>query len=78
MGNFSINHYARFEAQPAQLKLRYILDFAEIPTADQMAKLDQNGDGQVSAREENRLPSNGSADLSERPQAPNWRAKKPF
>ena len=51
MGNFSINHYSRFEAQPSALGLRYILDFAEIPTADRMTDLDQNGDGQVSASE---------------------------
>ncbi len=51
MGNFSINHYARFTAQDGDLKLRYILDFAEIPAADQMAKLDANGDNVVSATE---------------------------
>ena len=51
MGNFSINHYARFEAQKSELKLRYVLDFAEIPAADQMAKLDTNVDNVVSASE---------------------------
>ena len=51
MGNFSINHYARFEAQSGALKLRYILDFAEIPTSDQMARLDANGNSQISATE---------------------------
>ena len=51
MGNFSINHYARFVADQGELKLRYALDFAEIPTTDQMAKLDTNGDNTVSAAE---------------------------
>ena len=55
MGNFSINHYARFTAQTTaqahELKLRYVLDFAEIPAADQMATLDANGDNAVSATE---------------------------
>ena len=51
MGNFSINHYARFTAQSGELRLRYILDFAEIPAAEQMAKLDSNGDNSVSATE---------------------------
>ena len=51
MGNFSINHYARFQAQTGELKLRYLLDFAEIPAVDQMAKLDTNGDGAISATE---------------------------
>ncbi|RYX80300.1 hypothetical protein EON83_29225 [bacterium] len=51
MGNFSINHYARFEAQQGGLALRYILDFAEIPAAERMTALDQNNDGKVSATE---------------------------
>ncbi len=51
MGNFSINHYARFEARAGELALRYILDFAEIPTADQMTRLDRDGDGKVTDRE---------------------------
>ena len=51
MGNFSINHYARFEAEKGELKLRYALDFAEIPTTDQMARLDPNGDNKISAAE---------------------------
>ncbi|BCM89323.1 nickel/cobalt efflux system RcnA [Abditibacteriota bacterium] len=51
MGNFSINHYARFEAKLNALALRYILDFAEIPTAERMTGLDSNGDGKVSASE---------------------------
>lgn len=49
MGNFSINHYARFEANSGELKLRYVLDFAEIPTADQMALLDPDGDGKINS-----------------------------
>jgi len=51
MGNFSINHYARFSARGSELNLRYILDFAEIPTADRMTALDKNADGKVSASE---------------------------
>ena len=51
MGNFSINHYARFQAQSGTLRLRYVLDFAEIPAADEMARLDTNGDNSVSAVE---------------------------
>ena len=51
MGNFSINHYARFTAQSGDLLLRYILDFAEIPAADQMAKLDTDGNNTISAAE---------------------------
>lgn len=32
MGNFSISHYARLEAQPTAIDLTYALDLAEIPT----------------------------------------------
>ncbi len=58
MGNFSINHFARFEAKPNELVLRYVLDFAELPTADQMAALDLNSDGKVSAREKSAFLQN--------------------
>ena len=32
MGNFSVNHYARMEPAPGGLRIRYVLDLAEIPT----------------------------------------------
>ena len=51
MGNFSINHFARFEAKSNELALRYILDFAEIPSVDRMAALDSNSDGKISSSE---------------------------
>lgn len=51
MGNFSINHYARFVAKSDHLSLRTILDFAEIPTAERMPQLDPNGDQLISAAE---------------------------
>ncbi len=51
MGNFSINHYARFRAKPGGLDLRTILDFAEIPTVDRLAQLDPDGDGKIGAAE---------------------------
>ncbi len=52
MGNFSINHYARFEAQAGQLSWRTVFDFAEISTAERMAVLDSDGNGQVSQAEQ--------------------------
>ncbi len=51
MGNFSINHYARFGVGVREIKLRYILDFAEIPAAERMTRLDANGDGRASDAE---------------------------
>ena len=48
MGNFSINHYARFEAQPNKLLLRYVLDFAEIPTVSERETMGIQGNEAVS------------------------------
>ncbi len=49
MGNFSINHYARFEAHPTELHLRYILDFAEIPTVTERTLMHADESGRVSS-----------------------------
>jgi ABC-type nickel/cobalt efflux system permease component RcnA len=32
LGNFSVNHYMRFEADPGGVEMRYAMDLAEIPT----------------------------------------------
>ncbi len=32
MGNFSVNHYARFDVRPQAIELTYVLDLAELPT----------------------------------------------
>src|SRR6185437_2279239 len=32
MGNFSVNHYARFQPAPGGVRIHYVLDLAEIPT----------------------------------------------
>jgi ABC-type nickel/cobalt efflux system permease component RcnA len=51
MGNFSISHYSRFEAQADSLALRYRLDLAEIPTVSEKGAIDTDGDGKVSDAE---------------------------
>ncbi len=48
MGNFAICHYARFQAEPGVLRLRYVLDMAEIPTVGEKDALDGNHDGVIS------------------------------
>jgi ABC-type nickel/cobalt efflux system permease component RcnA len=52
MGNFAICHYTRLQAERGQIRLRYILDLAEIPTVGEKRALDGDGDGVVSAAEE--------------------------
>ncbi|MGH2350933.1 MAG: hypothetical protein ACRDJN_04890, partial [Chloroflexota bacterium] len=51
LGNFTINRYSRLEIAPDQVRIRYALDLAEIPTFQAMSSLDANGDGVVSDAE---------------------------
>ena len=48
MGNFSISHYTRLTAQPGRIALRYVLDFAEIPTVSERDEMGAQGDAAVS------------------------------
>lgn len=43
LGNFTINRYSRLEVQPGLIRIRYVLDEAEIPTYQDMAKLQPGG-----------------------------------
>jgi len=36
LGNFTINHFARIEVESGQIKLRYVIDMAEIPTFQEL------------------------------------------
>lgn len=51
LGNFTINHYARLEMAPDQMRIRYVLDYAEIPTFQEKQNMDGNADGQISEAE---------------------------
>ncbi len=53
MGNFSINHYSGLEIGEEEIRVRYILDFAEIPAFQEIQEidLDQNGDLSAAERE---------------------------
>ena len=48
MGNFSINHYSRIEPSGKEINIRYLLDFAEIPTVTLKEDEDKNSDGTIS------------------------------
>ncbi|MBA2705147.1 MAG: hypothetical protein H0U60_15020 [Blastocatellia bacterium] len=52
LGNFTINHFARIEVGTKQIKLRYVIDMAEIPTFQELQSI-AGGDG---------TPSNGELD----------------
>jgi len=43
LGNFTINHYARIEIGDDGLRLRYVVDMAEIPTFQELQKMGRAG-----------------------------------
>ncbi|HJU06677.1 MAG TPA: sulfite exporter TauE/SafE family protein, partial [Nitrospiraceae bacterium] len=51
MGNFSINHYSGLEVGREEIRIRYILDFAEIPTFQEMQVLDTDRNGDITPAE---------------------------
>ena len=51
LGNFTINQYARLSVGPERVRVRYVIDMAEISTLQQLQKLGWSGDGQPSASE---------------------------
>jgi len=53
LGNFTVNRYTRIELYSNLIRLRYVLNMAEIPTFQEMDKIDLNGDG-VASEEEKR------------------------
>lgn len=48
LGNFSVNHYARLEVGPERVRVRYVVDMAEIPTLQVLQQLGANEAGEVS------------------------------
>ncbi len=51
LGNFSINQYSRIEVETSQVKIRSVLDMAEIPTFQQSQHIDKDKDGKLSKEE---------------------------
>jgi nickel/cobalt exporter len=51
LGNFTINHYSRLEFVDETVRIIYVLDLAEIPTFQQMDRLDADGDAKLSEAE---------------------------
>ena len=46
LGNFTINHYAGLLLTPSAVTVDYVLDMAEIPAFQEIARFDANRDGQ--------------------------------
>ncbi|HEX5699856.1 MAG TPA: hypothetical protein VFX77_04360, partial [Rubrobacter sp.] len=53
LGNFTINHYSSLQFTEENARIAHVLDFAEIPTLQQKARLDADGDGKLSEAEAN-------------------------
>ncbi|MFN0083866.1 MAG: nickel/cobalt transporter [Blastocatellia bacterium] len=51
LGNFTINHFARIETDADRARIRYVVDYAEIPAFQEAQRLDADSDG-ASTREE--------------------------
>jgi ABC-type nickel/cobalt efflux system permease component RcnA len=51
LGNFTVNQYSRLEVGRDTIRVRYIVDMAEIPAFQERQAMDANDDGQVSDAE---------------------------
>ena len=51
LGNFTVNHYARLELDDARLRVRYVVDMAEIASFQELQQVDADADGQTSEAE---------------------------
>ena len=53
LGNFTINHFARLEVGIEQITIHYVVDLAEIPTFQELQRVDADNDGSPSSEELN-------------------------
>jgi ABC-type nickel/cobalt efflux system permease component RcnA len=53
LGNFSVNHYSRIEVEKSKVKLRAVLDMAEIPTFQESQAIDADKNNSLSDEELN-------------------------
>jgi ABC-type nickel/cobalt efflux system permease component RcnA len=51
LGNFTINRYSRLDLYSDAVRIRYVLDMAEIPAFQETPQIDTNGDGDLSQSE---------------------------
>jgi ABC-type nickel/cobalt efflux system permease component RcnA len=51
LGNFTVNRFARVRVEPNGMRVRYVIDMAEIPAFQESQVMDANHDGEVSNEE---------------------------
>jgi len=49
LGNFTINHFARLEVHSDKIKVRYVIDMAEIPTFQEIQRISSEGNSPTKA-----------------------------
>src|SRR5262249_14376236 len=64
LGNFTVNRYSRLEPDNGRLRVRYVLDMAEIPTFQEMANIDRDRDGRVSEAESRAYAEGKAAEMA--------------
>src|SRR5688572_5714326 len=52
LGNFTVNQYSRLEVARDAVQVRYVVDMAEIPAFQERQRIDGDGDGALSAAEQ--------------------------
>ncbi|MGH2754929.1 MAG: nickel/cobalt transporter [Actinomycetota bacterium] len=75
LGNFTINRFSGIEISRDVITIHYVVDMAEIPTFQEMSRIDPDGDGSIDATERDsyaalladRLASNIALTISDRP-----------
>ncbi|MGH9942748.1 MAG: sulfite exporter TauE/SafE family protein [Pyrinomonadaceae bacterium] len=51
LGNFTVNHYSRLEVGAGRVRVRYVVDMAEIAAFQELPQADSDGDGRTSEAE---------------------------
>lgn len=65
-GTLSINHWAGIEIDSAGVTVKYLLDFAEIPSFAELERVDPDGDDQVTPQERKAYLEERSVEVFER------------
>ena len=63
LGNFTINRYSRIELYSDAVRVRYVLDMAEIPAFEENSDIDSDADGEQSAAESEEYLSDRAPEL---------------
>jgi nickel/cobalt exporter len=63
LGNFTVNLYSGIQLTPGEVQIDYVLDMAEIPTFQEMASIDTDGDGTASDAERGSWAERTAPDL---------------